>query len=165
MATQPPVTAADFKARFARDFKFGKGTDQVMDSDIANAIADAQTLFNPALFSTADGKVAFLYATAHFVVSNVGAAGGLQAKTEGMGIENQADGIYTGKGVGGVSVNFLEPPPIVKNSPALYQFWRTDYGQRYLSMLAPKLVGTFGSVLGPRQPDVDVTPDIPFTDQ
>jgi len=165
MATTPPATTADFKERFARDFRFGSGSDKVMDSDIANASLDASALYNPALFSTADGKVAFLYAMAHFVVSNVGAAGGLQAKPEGLGIQNQADGIYTGKGVSGVSVNFLEPPDIVKNNPSLYQFWKTDYGQRYLGMLVPKLRGAVGCILGPRQADANVVPDIPFTDQ
>ena len=40
----PPATLDDFKKRFSRDFKYGKGLDTVRDEDIANAMTDAMTV-------------------------------------------------------------------------------------------------------------------------
>ena len=162
MASLPPATKDDFKSRFARDFKYGAGPDKVMDADIDTAMADAMTMFNSALFSTADGKIAFLYATAHFLVTNVQAVGGLQAKPEGLGIQNEAEGMIAGKGVGGISISYVQPPELVTKSPALRQFWSTAYGQRYLGMVVPKLVGPFGAILG--HSDTGPGPDVPFSD-
>jgi len=151
MASTPPVTIADFKTRFVRDFKYGTGLDKVMDSDISAAMTDALTMFNPSLFSTADGKVAFLYATAHYLVINVQAAGGLGSNNQGLGVGNESEGTLSGKSVGGVSLNFISPPDIVSKNPTLLQFWKTDYGQKYLGMLVPKLVGPFGYVYGEQE--------------
>jgi hypothetical protein len=162
MASTPPVTIADFKARFVRDFKYGSGPDRVMDSDINSAMADAMAVYNPTLFTTDGGKVAFLYATAHFLVTNVQAAGGLGACNVGLGVENESEGVLSGKSVGGVSLNYIQPPDIVTKNPVLLQFWKTDYGQKYLAMLVPKLVGPFSAVLGRK--DAGVGPDVPFTD-
>lgn len=162
MASLPPATKDDFKSRFARDFKYGAGSDKVMDADIDAAMADAMTMFNSALFSTADGKTAFLYATAHFLVTNVQAVGGLQAKPEGLGIQNEADGMVAGKGVNGINISYVQPPDMVVKSPALRQFWSTMYGQRYLGMLVPKLVGPFGAIYG--HSDTEGSPDVPFAE-
>ena len=161
MASQPPVTLAEFKAQFDRDFVYGVGLDTVRDSDITRAFNDAVPLFNGALFDTSTGKLAFLHSAAHFLVTNIQAVGGLSVHKFGLGIENQADQVMSSKGVGGVSLSFVEPPPTVKNNPNLLQFWNTTYGQRYLSFLLPKLVGSFSVVEGPLSPDT-VGPDIPF---
>ena len=162
MASLPPVTKDDFKARFVRDFKYGAGSDKVMDTDINSAMADALTVFNPSLFSTDDGKTAFLYATAHFLVTNVQAVGGLQAKPEGLGIQNEAEGMISNKSLGGISINYIEPPAMVVKSPVLRQFWSTAYGQKYLGMLVPKLVGPFGAILG--HSDTGPGPSVPFAE-
>jgi hypothetical protein len=145
----PPATLDDFKKRFSRDFKYGKGADTVMDSDIANAMTDAMAVFNPALFSDADGWVGFLYLTAHYVRLNIEAAGGLQAEGEGLGIENQAEQVLSGGGVSGVSKNYVAPPEFITKIPLLLQLWLTTYGQKYVAMLQPKLVGNVGAVEGP----------------
>jgi len=145
----PPATLDDFKKRFARDFKYGKGTDTVMDADIENAMIDAGAVFNPGLFSVADGWLGFLYLTAHFVRINVEAAGGLQAETEGLGIENQAEQVLSGAGGGGLNKNHVEPPDFIKRIPLLLQLWLTTYGQKYVAMIQPKLVGNVGVVAGP----------------
>lgn len=162
-----PATLADFKARFNRDFQYGTGLDKVTDIDIDNAMTDAASMFNPSLFNTADGKLAFLFATAHFVCSNVQAAGGLSVgPTKGLGIGNVPQEIQTNAGVGGVSAGFLEPPDIVKMNPSLFQFWSTDYGRRYMGMLVPKLRGAFGVVLGRSEIDTrpGSTPNVPFVE-
>ncbi len=145
----PPATLDDFKKRFARDFKYGKGTDTVMDSDIANAMQDAMAVFNPGLFSVADGWLGFLYVAAHYVRLNVEAAGGLNAEGEGLGVENQAEQVLSGAGAGGVNKNYVDPPEWVKKSPLLQQLWLTTYGQKYVAMVQPKLVGNVGILAGP----------------
>jgi len=164
MAATPPATLAEFKVRFARDFQFGDGQDKVMDTDVNSAMADAMPVFNPALFDTDTGKLAFLMATAHFVVTNVQAAGGLSGRPHGLGIDNVPEELISSKNVGGISLSVVEPPDIVKNNQVLRQFWTTDYGRRYLSMVTPKLRGAFGAVEGPLMPDAGVPPGIPFSE-
>lgn len=160
----PPATLADFKLRFERDFKFGTGKDTVMDADIVNAMQDAMTVFNPALFSAADGWKGFLQLTAHFVRINVEAVGGLQAVPEGLGIENQAEQVLSSAGVSGVSKSYVDPPEFIKKIPLLLQLWLTTYGQKYVAMVQPKLVGNVGVVRGPVDAGSTGTPDVPFTD-
>jgi hypothetical protein len=161
----PPATVNDFKKRYApRDFKFGDGPETVMDSDIDNAMTDAMAVFNPALFSPADGVVAFLALTAHYVRTNIEAVGGLQAMPEGLGVENQAEQILSGSGAIGVSQNFVEPPDWIKRFPLLQQLWITTYGQKYCAMVQPKLVGNVGVALGPIDAGAAGSPNVPFTD-
>lgn len=159
----PPATLDDFKLRFKRDFKYGAGTDTVMDSDIANAMQDALVVFNPRLFSIADGWNGFLYITAHFVRINVEAAGGLQTESEGLGIENQAEQVLNSAGVSGVNKAYVEPPDWVKRFPLLQQLWLTTYGQKYVAMLQPKLVGNVSIVAGPTDFGTGPLPPVPFT--
>ncbi len=159
----PPATLPDFKKRFARDFKYGKGTETVTDDDIANAMTDAMLVFNPRLFSVADGWNGFLYLTAHFVRINIEAAGGLQAETEGLGIENQAEQVLNSAGVGGVQKSYVDPPDWVKRFPLLQQLWLTTYGQKYVAMVQPKLVGNIGIVPGPTDLGTGPMPPVPFT--
>lgn len=160
----PPATLNDFKKRFARDFKYGSGPDTVMDSDIANAMQDALLVFNPGLFSVADGWLGFLYIVAHYVRINIEAAGGLALQNEGLGTENQAEQVLSGAGISGVSKNYVEPPDWVKRIPILQQFWLTTYGQKYVAMVQPKLVGNVGAVMGPSDFIGGTTPRVPFTD-
>lgn len=158
----PPATLADFKTRFARDFKYGKGPDTVMDADIANAMVTAMTVFNPRLFSVADGWVGFLYLTAHYVRINIEAVGGLQAEPEGLGVQNQGEQLLSGSSVGPASTNYVEPPAWIKRFPLLQQLWLTTYGQAYCSMVQPKLVGNMGVVSGPIPFGIGPIPPVPF---
>lgn len=161
----PPATLADFKARFGkRDFKFGDGTDAVTDKDVADAMQDAMSVFNARLFSAADGWKGFLFLTAHFVRTNVEASGGLSPVNEGLGVENQGEQVLSGAGVSGVSTNYLEPPAWVKRFPLLQQLWLTRYGQQYVFMVQPKLVGSVGAVAGPADAGALGSPDVPFSD-
>lgn len=151
----PPATVADFKAQFTRDFVYGAGLETVRDSDIQSSLNTASSVFNPALFDvtqvgispnfTSEAMIAYLNASAHFLVTSLQAVGGLGKV--GRGVFSQGEGNVTGKGVGGVSVNF-EWPATITDSPILFQFVKTTYGQAYLQVLMTKLVGNMGAVYG-----------------
>ena len=142
----PPITPADFKARFARDFLFvDDPTAGVVDGDITNAINDATLIFNPAMWSgSVELNTAFLMLTAHFLALNVQASGGIGLQA---GLENAGGGPIESKSVGPISVT-MSFPERWKNSPVLSPFLRTDYGIRYAQMAAPRLAGNIGVVAG-----------------
>jgi hypothetical protein len=152
----PPATPAAFKAQFSRDFAYGSGLDKVRDLDIQQAINAASSMFNPELFDTSligappavssESLIAYLYATAHFMVTALQAAGGLSL-VPGRGLAQQGEGVVTGKSAGGVSVNFSWPARVADDA-ALFQFTKTTYGQQYLQMLMPRLVGNVSAVAG-----------------
>jgi hypothetical protein len=151
-----PPTASDFKARFVRDFLYGVGSDAVTNGDITNALSDAIPLFNQSLWSSpTETSTAFLFLAAHLLVLNLRPAGGLAAVNVGKGARSGAGGVVISKGVGSVSLSYSIPMR-VQNSPILSQFMRTDYGQRYLSMLAPRLIGNVTVAGGPVDPDVSI---------
>lgn len=133
-------TFADFKARFTREFVYGTRQDQVQEDDVNRAIEEAKMVFNEDLWETSEVKVAFSYAAAHFMVLNIQAAGGLIAEPLGLGIENQGGGVVASKSLGSAALSFALPTEITENA-TLSQFMRTDFGQRYLQLLAPRLVG------------------------
>lgn len=151
----PPATVADFKAMFSRDFRYGAGLETVRDLDIQNALNAASPVFNPALFDvtpigivpnqTSEAMMSYLNASAHFLATALQAVGGLGKI--GGGVNSQGEGNVSGKSVGGVSINFSWPSSIV-DSPALFQFTKTAYGQAYLQVLMLKLVGNVSAVLG-----------------
>ena len=156
---------ADFKAQFALDFPFGAGSSAVSDAEIQNALnlVAGGSYFNPALFSLAplgaagtnpttnEATLAFLYCSAHYVYLNVKTRGGLHSPGFKGGANSAASGVLSGKTVGPVSENF-EWPDGVKNDPMLFQFTRSPYGEMYLQMLTPKLVGNVGLVMGENLP-------------
>ena len=123
-----------------RDFIFGETTDKVRDKDITNALTQASMVFNEDLWTTEEVKEAFIMAASHFVELNVRAAGGLSAVNMGRAVNSSGDGVIQSKSIGGVSVNYAIPER-VQNSPTLSPFMKTNHGQLYLQMLAPRLVG------------------------
>lgn len=136
-----PATVSDFKSEFDRDFIYGAGLDTIRDKDITRAMTEGNILFNVRLWSSTDeSKLAFLYLSAHCLVLSVQAAGGLTPKPSGLGVTNRGAGITQSKSVGQVSINYAIPQSVV-DDPVLNQFMRTDYGQRYLQLVAPRLVG------------------------
>lgn len=143
-----PPAVADFKLQFNRDFVYGTGMDTVQDTDIQRGLNDAEMVFNQDLFgSTTDQNTAYLYAAAHFMVLNIQAAGGLSSKNNGLGVLSKGGGTIESKGVGSVNVGFAVPN-YVRESPILSQFMRTDYGQKYVQLLTPRLVGNVAVVCG-----------------
>lgn len=130
-----------------------------MERDIANALNTATSLFNPALFSTqligtppmqtSESLNAYLYLTAHFLVTSLQAVGGLALKAGAgsPGLHSQGEGIVSSKGGGGLNISFSWPA-LVTDSPVLFQLTKTSYGLMYLQILVPKLVGNVGVAHG-----------------
>lgn len=161
----PPASVANFKRQFTRDFSYGTGIETVRDEDIQNALNMTSGVYNPALFSTSpigvapeitsEALIAYLNASAHFLVTSLQAAGGLGKK--GKGTNSQGEGVVGNKSVGGVSVGYVWPGTVTDN-PVLFQFTKTAYGQLYLQVLVTRLVGNVAAVLG----EVTRTPNVPF---
>jgi hypothetical protein len=146
-----PAVVSDFKAQFDRDFTYGTSMETVRDADITRAFNMADMVFNESLWaSTAEAKIAYLYASAHILVLNIQGTGGLGVKS---GVDSHGGGVILNKSVGQVSVAFQLPDSLA-NNPILYQFQRTGYGQQYLQLLTPRLVGAGFAVSGWRDPFV-----------
>lgn len=144
----PAASVADFKAFFVRDFNYGATPDLVMDADVTKALATAASVFNDALWAdAAERATPFLYASAHYLVLSLQAAGGLSAVNLSRGAKNHGGGTIQTKSVGSVSVAFALSESLT-NDPILSQFQSTDYGRIYLGMLAPRLVGNVDVVAG-----------------
>lgn len=147
MSSWPPGVA-DFQAYFVRDFAYGTTPAFVQSSDITRGLTEAGMVFNTGLWIDATEKnVAYLYAAAHFMVLNIQGAGGLSSTNRGLGVNNAGGGTIESKSVGGVSVGYAMPD-FVRQSPILSQFMRTGYGQTYLQLMTPRLVGNVGIVSG-----------------
>ncbi len=148
MAYPPGID--DFKAQFTRDFVYGGvngGFETVLDSDIQRALNETPIVFNQTLWGSNEVTIAFLYAAAHFMVLNIQEAGGLAVKNKGLGVQSKGGGTVASKSVGGVSVNY-DVPDFVKQSPILSQFMRTDYGQKYIQLITPRLVANMAVLSG-----------------
>lgn len=152
-----PPSVVDFKDFFVREFPYGDGQDFVRDADIVRGINEATIQFNPSLFDTStvvgignlsEGSIALLYLAAHIMVLNVQGAGGLSAEPRGRGIRNVGEGVVVSKGIGQANVSYQIPPPNVSESPILLYFFRTDFGQRYMQILMPRLIGNVAVVSG-----------------
>ena len=147
-------TVSEFKAHFYRDFPYavpasGSGGDdtdlsKVVDPDIANAIAMANMNMNQQLFpSLAVFQTAFMYAAAHYLVTNI--------KASNQGLFSQFTWNTNQKTVGGVQESFQIPDSIAKN-PWLSHFSQTRYGAQYLSIISPLLTGHVILVCGATTP-------------
>lgn len=118
--------------------------DFIGDADICRAFAEAGVNFNQALWG-ADNviKLGYLYITAHYLVMDLRAsASGISANPQFM---------VTDRKVGNVSESYGIPPAFL-NNPAFAYLATTPYGLKYMSMVAPRLVGNFNSVFGGTNP-------------
>lgn len=152
---------ADFKIQFALDFPFGAGAQAVSDPEIQNGLnlVASGAYFNAALFNLAplgaananpttnEATLAFLYCSAHFVWKRVQARGGLRAPGFKGGANSVGLGVGESATVGPVTTS-KKWPESVANDPMLFQFTESPYGEFYLQMLTPKLVGNVGLVMG-----------------
>jgi hypothetical protein len=151
-----PVSVAQFKDWFDRDFPFNTAEDPdaltgIRDKDINKAFAEASALFNPRLFNADIDdntglsllQVGFMYLAAHYLcVDFSNSSAGLNAINKG----------YMGsKGVGSVSVGYQFPQWIM-SSPTYSLIAETGYGKKYLSLIIPQMIGNFGVVKGATQP-------------
>jgi hypothetical protein len=141
-----PNTVAEFKAYFDRDFTYGTAKSTVRDADITKALAQANALFNPGLWEAGtDLEIAFHLLSAHCLVTNLNAAGGINGV--GRGVNSTGSFAINSKGAGPLSVSYAIPQDM-KDNPVLNQFLTTRYGQQYLEMLTPNLIGNVDIALG-----------------
>lgn len=105
----------------------------VLDSDISNAIGEASMNFNEGLWGTEDEKkLAFSYLVAHYLCCDI--------QTALQGISSTGNYPIQNKTVGSVSVGFAIPLMYL-NDPFIGYLNKTGFGQKYFSLLLPRLRG------------------------
>lgn len=117
----------------------------VLDSDIEKAYFQAKQFFNPALFDNENDLLSYIcYLIAHYLVIDI------QMSQEGV----NSTGYYipSHTTVGDVSESYSNPTNSQGDSFILYQLNQTRYGQKYLSLISPLLVGHFNSIRGTTTP-------------
>lgn len=117
----------------------------VLDSDIEKAYFQAKQFFNNNLFDNETDLLSYIcYLIAHYLVID------LQMSQEGI----NSTGYYIPNHttVGDVSESYSNPANSQGDSFILYQLNQTRYGQKYLSLISPLLVGHFNSVRGTTTP-------------
>ena len=141
-----PITVAEFKAWFSRDFPYSEDGDLtgITDADILKAFAEASMNYNSSFFETEDQKkLGFLYLAAHYLVIDI------QNSTQGL--NGKYEGIMSNKSVGSVSVGY-QIPDWVTSSPIYSLLSQSKYGMKYLSLIIPQLVGNIAAVRGCTHP-------------
>jgi hypothetical protein len=138
------ITVADFKAHFTRDFTYYSGTgcerEAVTDADISKAFLEASANFNDGLFSADDiCKLCYLYLTAHFLV--------VDFQMAAQGLNSVGYNPVSSRSVGPVSEGYAIPEWVSK-STTLGQYTTTRYGQKYLALIRPLLIGNVGLAAG-----------------
>jgi hypothetical protein len=112
----------------------------VLDADITKAQAEAKMLFNMSLFGTdAEIILAFNYLTAHFLAIDI--------RRSSEGINSKGDYLTNSQSVGSVSESKSIPSSISDN-PYLNIFITTGYGQKYIGLVMPRLIGRMSVVAG-----------------
>lgn len=144
MITPQDITVDDFKTWFSRDFLYltpvgsdiprpGCSNDYVRDTDITKAFTEAQQVFNPGLFATDEQlRVAYYYLVAFYLVND------LQTAAQGTGSTPYF--MVNSRTVGGVSESYTIPDWLAKD-PILSAFAMNRYGQKYISIIKPLLIG------------------------
>lgn len=135
--TYPQIS--DFKARFNRDFPYGTDPNNaVLDIDISNSFLDAETMFNPAIWTSQSAfTIAFLLLAAHNLVINI--------RNSSQGLNGQYSWAQNSKAVGPVNEG-IEIPQRLKDNPDFMAYSKTNYGAKYLNMMWPYLCAPTFSV-------------------
>lgn len=151
MITPQDITVDDFKTWFSRDFLYeipagsdiprpGCPNEYVKDSDIEKAFIEAQIVFNQYLFCTDDQlKTCYLYLVAFYLVNDL--------QTSAQGVDSTAYFMVNSRTVGGVSESY-EIPEWMKKDPILSAFATNRYGQKYISLVKPLLIGNVQPAFG-----------------
>ena len=139
------ITKADFKAFFTRGFPYlpdgdTAPTDEyVTDGDLSRANSEALVTINEGLFGDAETlRIAFLYLWAHFLC--------IDLQMGAQGPSSVGYHAVSSRGVGSVSESYAVPD-WAQNDPILAGFAQTRFGQSYLGIVRPLIVGsvqTFG---------------------
>lgn len=116
----------------------------ITDSQILNAEQEALTIFNSTLFSSVSaGKMGLCYLTAHFlVIDHWNSVGGVNSTPRFPSASKKA---------GEVSET-VAIPAIIQNNPLYWMLMQTGYGNKYLMMVLPRLVGVCGIAGGTTLP-------------
>lgn len=105
----------------------------ISDADIERAFAEAKVNFNANLFPDDEtAEMIFYYLTAHYLVIDMNNA----LNPFGMGF----NGFTQSKSVGSVSESYGIPQWMM-NDKILGMYAQTGYGRKYLSLIAPFMIG------------------------
>lgn len=155
MITVDDITLDDFKSWFTRDFNYATPVgetestfdcpkDYVTDSDITKAYTEAKMNFNPGLFGVdAELKMSFLYLAAHYLVYDL--------QSSAAGVNSTGYFPVNSRSVGSVSESYQIPDWMMRD-PILGSFMTTRYGQKYLSLVKPLLIGNVQVYIGNTTP-------------
>lgn len=121
-----------------------KQQDFILDIDIQKAFDQANMNFNQDLFGEdANIKIAFFYLSAYYLVIDITAAS--------SGLRGSSTFMLNAKSAGNVSSSYTIPERYI-NDPFLSAFTKNPYGEKYLSLLLPRLVGRVRTVSGATTP-------------
>lgn len=144
MITVNDITTDDFKGWFVRDFIYATplgATEPVVscqknyitDPDLQRSFTEASINFNEKLFGEDDAlRTTFYYLWAHYLVCDI------QAASEG--VNSSGKFITSSRSVGPLSESYVIPEWMLRD-PNLAQFANTRYGQKYLGLIKPLLIG------------------------
>lgn len=139
-----PISIAEFKTYFSKDFIYGSDSGQVSDNDITRAMSEADMNYNEGMFDDENTKkMIFYYLTAYYLVvdnENASSQGG-----------SGNSGIVSHRRVRNVEETFAVPKWVLEN-PLFSQFAQNGYGRKYLNMIYPYLIGRITVVPGASLP-------------
>lgn len=118
----------------------------ILSEDVENSIRqaaaiipDKETLQMP----METYRLALYYLSAHFLVDNI--------RTSNAGLASQINTVVTGKSVGSVSQQFGIPNQLLQDV-MFAQFFTSQYGLKYVSLLMPYLRGQVCTIAGATTP-------------
>lgn len=131
--------------QFTRDFPYGTDPNvAVLDTDITSAFNEVDITINPGMWCSQQAySIGYLYLAAHLMVLNL--------RNSSQGLNGQYNWLQASKGVSSVSEGF-DIPQRIKDNPDFAQYFKTNYGAKYLNMLWPQLGGVFFTVAGRTKP-------------
>jgi len=133
----PPVPATDPLTWEAVSVN---SANYVLDTDIQKAMNQGLNNVNDEIFENDTVLTdAFYYCCAHFLVMDI--------RMAEAGLDSRGEGIISSKSVGSVSVSFSLPEAFSKD-PQWGYFAQTQYGQKYLSYVFPRVTGRPGVASG-----------------
>lgn len=116
--------------------------DYVLDADIQRAFDEAKMTFNQGLISdgtTASITMAFLYVSAHYLVNDI--------RTSKASLSGDGFNPVQSRTVGSVTESYMIPDRY-KRSPIIIFYSKSGYGQKYLAMILPAMVGNIQVAAG-----------------
>ena len=114
----------------------------VLDTDVADAIIQADMTINTNL-SPGLIEIAHKYLSAHILCDSIS-----MSRT---GLQSQYNGIVASKSVGSVSESFSIPEKMLK-VPTFAWLNTTKYGNKYISLIYPYIIGGVGIAFGGSTP-------------